>query len=161
MAAQEYPITEADVAKAQKAWGDGLLAISEAHAFGGNYKELAEAHVDTLYYYQAGDVLFAPTKAADRPFRLTREGALSYFVGGNPDFPEDHGFALQHLEAVRFKPAGTQLYGVYAVSLGHYFFQPRKGDELKVEFTFGYIRDDEGRLRITLHHSALPYSPAP
>jgi hypothetical protein len=35
------------------------------------------------------------------------------------------------------------------------------GDETRVEFTFGYRKDDRGRLRIFLHHSSLPYNPKP
>ena len=30
------------------------------------------------------------------------------------------------------------------------------GDEVKVEYTFGYITDSEGNLRINLHHSSMP-----
>ena len=29
----------------------------------------------------------------------------------------------------------------------------------KVEYTFGYKRNDDGKIRIYLHHSSLPYVP--
>jgi len=28
-----------------------------------------------------------------------------------------------------------------------------------VEYSFGYIKDEDGNLKIALHHSSLPYSP--
>jgi hypothetical protein len=44
--------------------------------------------------------------------------------------------------------------------MGNYFFTPAEGgDAQKVEFTFGYIKDDEGNLRINVHHSSLPFNP--
>merc|ERR1712070_307186 len=35
------------------------------------------------------------------------------------------------------------------------------GDEAKVEYTFGYKRCADGKARIFLHHSSVPYSAAP
>jgi hypothetical protein len=40
--------------------------------------------------------------------------------------------------------------------MGNYFFTAPDGAEVKVEYTFGYIQDDDGRLRIQLHHSSMP-----
>ena len=31
------------------------------------------------------------------------------------------------------------------------------GDEVKVDKSWGYRKDDNGRLKIVLHHSSLPY----
>ena len=42
--------------------------------------------------------------------------------------------------------------------MGNYFFTDQRGVETKVEYTFGYIQDEEGRLRIQLHHSSIPAS---
>jgi hypothetical protein len=42
--------------------------------------------------------------------------------------------------------------------MGNYFFTRPDGNELKVEFSFGYILDSTGELRIQLHHSSLPAS---
>ena len=39
--------------------------------------------------------------------------------------------------------------------MGNYFFTDQRGMEAKVEYTFGYIQDEEGRLRIQLHHSSM------
>ena len=154
-----HPITEAEISEAQQVWGDGIVAIGQAYLNGGDYVALAEEHVDTLYNYDEGTVLFKPTKAADEQFRLTEGEALSYFVGGIVD--EDTGFALQPWAAVRFENADMIIDDDSAVAMGNYFFTDAgTGEEVKVEFTFGYIRGDDGGLLINVHHSALPYSPA-
>ena len=33
-----------------------------------------------------------------------------------------------------------------------------EGQETKVEYTFGYVMDKDGNLRINLHHSSIPFS---
>jgi len=48
------------------------------------------------YAYRMGAVLFKPTLPVNpQTFRATRAGALAYFVGGDPSFPKDKGFALK------------------------------------------------------------------
>jgi len=43
--------------------------------------------------------------------------------------------------------------------MGNYFFQSVDGsDEVKVEFTFGYVKDKDNNLLINLHHSSIPYT---
>ncbi|NER45888.1 MAG: hypothetical protein F6J92_04210 [Symploca sp. SIO1A3] len=154
-----HPITEAEVMEAQKVWGNGIVAIGKAYSNNGNYEALAAEHVDTLYGYDEGTVLFKPTKASTHQFRLTEEEALSYFVGGI--ISEDGGFALQPWSAVRFENAEFITDTDSAVAMGNYFFtDATTGNEVKVEFTFGYIRGDDGNLLINIHHSALPYKPA-
>jgi hypothetical protein len=156
--AKEEIINKQEIAQAQKTWGDGVVDIGKVYTNGGSYKKAVEDYVDSLYAYQFGPVLFCPTKAADKQFRLTREGAVSYFVGGDKNFPEDKGFALQPWTKVRFENAGTFIHGDYAVAMGNYFFTPKEGEEVKVEYTFGYIKGKDGNLKINLHHSSLPYS---
>ena len=36
----------------------------------------------------------------------------------------------------------------------------RSGDEVRVEYTFGYRKNDDGKCRIFLHHSSVPYAAA-
>nr|WP_319397115.1 hypothetical protein [uncultured Desulfobacter sp.] len=152
-------ITEAEVLQAQKIWGDGIVAIGRAYVNKEDYKALAATHVDTLYAYDEGTVLFKPTKAAAQQFRLTEPDAISYFVTGV--VPEDHGFALQPWSAVRFENAGIFIDSDSAVAMGNYFFtDANTGKEAKVEFTFGYIRGADGKLLINVHHSAFPYQPS-
>lgn len=124
-----------------------------------SYKKLAADHVDTLYAYDEGTVLFKPTKAAAQQFRHTEPEAISYFVTGV--VPEDHGFALQPWSAVRFENDGIIIDSDSAVAMGDYFFtDANTGKEVMVEFTFGYIRGADGKLLINLHHSAFPYQPS-
>lgn len=152
-----HSITEAEVIQAQRVWGGGIVAIGKAYLSNGDYEALAAEHVDTLYGYDEGSVLFKPTKAATEQFRLTEDEALSYFVGGIVD--EDKGFALQPWTAVRFENAEIIADADSATAMGNYFFTDSDtGEEVKVEFTFGYIRGADGNLLINVHHSSLPYS---
>ncbi|MEN8141807.1 MAG: hypothetical protein ABFR97_11360 [Thermodesulfobacteriota bacterium] len=151
-------ITAAEVAQAQQVWGAGIVAIGKAHTDGGDFVKAAEDHLDNLYAFGSDPVLFKPTKAAEAQFRTGRESALSYFVGGNAKFGEDHGFAIHPWTKVRFENEATYLHGDYAVAMGNYFFTETSGNEVKVEYTFGYFRDDAGNLRINLHHSSVPFS---
>ena len=158
VSAKAGEITAEEITQAQQAWGEGIVAIGRVFTDGGDYSKVAEDHIDTLYAFQSGPVLFKPTKAADKQFRLTREEALSYFVAGNKKFAEDHGFAIQPWVKVRFENAATFLHGDYAVAMGNYFFTQLDGEETKVEYSFGYVKDDADKLRINLHHSSLPFS---
>ena len=38
-------------------------------------------------------------------------------------------------------------------------FTGTDGKETKVEYTFAYVKDKSGKLRIVTHKSAIPYSP--
>ena len=149
-------VTVAEVKDAQRAWGKGIIAIATAHANGGDYVGLATDHVNTLYAYQMGPVLFKPTLAAVDQFRPTFETALSYFVASNNACPEDQGFAIQGWTDVRFENSDVIIDGNTALAMGNYFFTSPEGAEVKVEYTFGYIEDGNGGLRIQLHHSSMP-----
>ena len=149
-------VTVAKVKDAQRAWGKGIVAIATAHTNGGDYVGLATDHVNTLYAYQMGPVLFKPTLAAVDQFRPTFETALSYFVASNNACPEDQGFAIQGWTDVRFENSDVIIDGNTALAMGNYFFTSPEGAEVKVEYTFGYIEDGNGDLRIQLHHSSMP-----
>ena len=118
----------------------------------------ADAMLNQLYAFDLGEVLFKPTKAAHKQFRLNFEGAKSYFVGGNPNYSEDIGFALQPWVLVKFVNQAITLNQNHAIAMGNYFFTNPRGKEIKVEYTFGYIQDKNGDLKISLHHSSLPYN---
>lgn len=155
-------ITKEEVLKAQKAWGDSIIRIGELKNDRNACLRYASDVVDQFYGYEQGEVLFKPTRAREVPFRTHREAALSYFVGGNRDYHEDTGFALQPWTAVRFDNAGgIAIRGEIALAMGNYFFtEAGTGAEKQVEYTFGYFRDDEGLLRICLHHSSVPFTPS-
>ena len=149
-------VSLAKVKDAQRAWGEGIVAIATAHTNGGDYVGLATDHVNTLYAYQMGPVLFKPTLAATDQFRPTFQTALSYFVASNDACAEDQGFAIKGWTNVRFENSDVIINGNTALAMGNYFFTSQEGFEVKVEYTFGYIEDTNGSLRIQLHHSSMP-----
>ena len=149
-------VTLGDVEDAQKAWGEGIVAIATAHSTGGDYVEVARNHVETLYAYGLTAVLFKPTLAAIEQFRPTFDQALSYFVASNNECSEDKGFAIKGWTHVRFENSDVILGESTALAMGNYFFTAPDGDEVKVEYTFGYMVDSVGNLRIQLHHSSMP-----
>ena len=149
-------ISEQTVIDAQNTWGEGIVAISEVHAEGGDYTARATEHVNDLYAYGETDVMFKPTMAAEDQFRETFDEALSYFIG--QDGTEDSGFAIYGWTDVRWENNGIYTNDTSAMAMGNYYFTGPDGNETKVEYTFGYVLVD-GDLRINLHHSSLPYSP--
>lgn len=151
-------ITKEQVTAAQKAWGDGIVRIAAAHAGGEDYEKQARDHISNLYAYGLAPVLFKPTLAAEVQFRSTFDQALSYFVATNNVCPEDKGFAIKGWTAVRFENVDILTEGSTAMAMGNYFFTDPEGQEVKVEYSFGYVLDTEGKLRIALHHSSMPYS---
>jgi len=155
--ASAAPITKADVAEAQQAWGEGIVTIGKAFSEGDDYTEAAEEHIERFYAYGSHPVLFKPTLAAEEQFRGDFDGALSYFVGGSID--EDNGFAIAPYTDVRWENEATFVDSDSAMAMGNYYFTRTSGEEVKVEYSFGYVRDKEGDLKIVLHHSSLPYAP--
>lgn len=154
-------ITENEVLVAQKAWGDGIVKIGQTYLNNGDYKATATEHINNFYNYEDGTVLFKPTLASHQQFRTDFQGALSYFVGGNDNYPEDHGFAIKPWNAVRWENIGTKVNGNVAIAMGNYYFTPAKGgNDVKVEYSFAYIKKNDGKLKIILHDSHLPYTPA-
>jgi hypothetical protein len=153
-------ITEQEVLDAQRAWGEGIVKIGKVYMEQGDYKAAATEHINTFYNYQEGSVLFKPTLTSEKQFRIDFQGALSYFVGGDENYTEDHGFAIKPWSNVRWENIGTKIIGNMAVAMGNYYFTPANGgDDVKVEYSFAYTKDKDGKLKIILHGSHLPYSP--
>ena len=154
-------ISESEVLAAQKAWGEALVAISTTYDTKGiqTAKALAGKVIDAAYGYQFGPVLFKPTlTVAPQTFRTTRAGALAYFVGGDPAFPMDRGFALNSWRKVEIKNSAIFISGNTATSMGNVMITNKEGKVTTVDKTWQFIKDDNGKLRIVLHHSSLPYS---
>ncbi|MEM9810717.1 MAG: phosphoribosyl-AMP cyclohydrolase [Pseudomonadota bacterium] len=152
-------ITEQEVVEAQTAWGEGIVEIGKVYTQGGDYSKAASEHINEFYAYDLSLVLFKPTLASTEQFRASFDGALSYFVGGNPSYAEDKGFALKPWTNVRWQNAGiTNNTCNMAIAMGNYFFTPTEGEDVKVEYTIGYVKDVEGDLRMVVHKSSLPYS---
>jgi len=150
-------IKQSQVVQALKNWGDSIIEIGEVYRAQGDYLEKGKAMINALYAYDVYPVLFKPAQASYMPFRNTRDGAVSYFVGGDHHFPEDSGFALKPWKGVRLQPQSVSVHGNTAVAMGTYQFVDYDGHSMRAEFTFGYRLDDAGRMRIVLHHSSVPY----
>ena len=157
---RDHNISMAQVIEAQKAWCAGLLKISQAYASGGikAATTAAEAVIDQAYAYQNGPVAFKPTLASgSQTFRDTREGALAYFVGNNPRFPNDKGFALKPWRTCSAVNAVIQLNGSSAVTMGNVVITDAKGDTTTVDKTWQFEKESNGMVRILVHHSSLPF----
>jgi hypothetical protein len=156
-------ITETEVLAAQKAWGEALVAIATTHEQKGQAaaKALAEQVIDQAYGYQLGGVLFKPTlTTAPQTFRTTRAGALAYFVGGDATFPNDKGFALNSWRKVEIQNAAMFIEGNVATTMGNVMITDKTGKITTVDKTWQFLKDSNGKLRIVLHHSSLPYAPS-
>lgn len=153
-------VTEAEMTQARQYWGAGLVAISEAFAsdsIDGARVEAARI-VDSAYGYDLGPVLFKPTMASgQQTFRPTRDGALSYFVGHDPEFPNDAGFGINGWRVVESLTSACLIEKNIALWMGSVILTDGDGKETKVDKSWGYKRCPEGRLKIVLHHSSLPF----
>ncbi len=159
-------ITYDEVNAAQQAWCDALVKIGKLKEEGGDYKAYAEKVLSEAYNYDYGKVFFKPTLAfGDQTFRNTKKGALAYFVGGDLDYPNDKGFALTPWVKARYDNAGNtnegiQIYGSVAITMGNVWVTDKTGKEVMVDKTWVFKKGKDGKLRIIVHKSALPYSPA-
>jgi len=154
-------ITEQELVAIQKDWGEGVIKIGAVYLAKGDYKKVALDHIHKYYNYDNGSVLFKPTLASEIQFRTNFEGALSYFIGGNENYPEDHGFAIATpWSEVRWESFGTKITGNHAIAMGNYYFTPVNGGAVvKAEYSFAYIKNQDGSIEIILHGSHLPYDP--
>ena len=142
-------MTKAEVVAAQRAW----------------VKCLIDCDVDgllDLYDFGTPDepLLFKPTLAD--VIRLDREGARSYFVGGDPHYPNDHGFLSRGWIRVGFQSAAGPVIvagGLGYMDMGQYTFVDGEGNTTHADYTFVYHKLD-GRVLISLHHSSLTWIPS-
>lgn len=151
--------TENHVLEAQKEWGAGVVKIGSLKNSRSECEAYTSEFLDKLYSFEAGAVLFKPTKCKSEQFRPSKSEAVSYFIAGDDRAcAEDNGFAIQPWTKVRFENAGFILEENRAIAMGNYFFTDLDGNETKVEYTFGY-KVVNGSLKIDLHHSSFPYNP--
>ena len=149
-------IKKEDILKSQDLWARGLVEIGKFKDDYSRAKNLTLELMNQLYDFRDGKVQFKPTKASDKQFRNDEDSALSYFIGADKNFPEDSGFAMSQWKNIEFKNDSINIYEDVAIVMGNYFFMTPDRDEVKVEFSFGYIVDSSGNLRINLHHSSIP-----
>lgn len=159
-------ITYDEVHAAQQAWCDALVKIGKLKEEGGDYKAYAEQVLTDAYNYDYGKVFFKPTLAfGNQTFRTNKKGALAYFVGGDPDYPNDKGFALKPWVAARYdnigeKNEGIQIYGSVAITMGNVVITGKDGKDVTVDKTWVFKKDKDGKLRIIVHKSSLPFDPS-
>ena len=154
-------IDETELAEARTAWGDGLVAISKAFDDSGidSARATAVGLLDSLYGFEFGPILFKPTLSGGaRTFRTDREGTLSYFIGHDPNFPQDTGFGLKSWREVTCETSSFFIEGEVAMWMGWVTFTDRDGNVVKVDKSFGYRRAADGSLKLVLHHSSLPFT---
>ncbi|MDG2172589.1 MAG: hypothetical protein EVA44_04010 [Flavobacteriales bacterium] len=150
-------ITKEQVIKAQNQWAQGVIEIGTAKDDNA-CKKCAMDFLDDLYFFEIGPVLFKPTMASSQQFRSSIEMALSYFIGGeNTCCKEDDGFAKKSWTDIKFENHNIILDSNRAIAMGNYYFKSNDSNAIKVEYTFGY-KLVNGKLKIDLHHSSLPYS---
>ena len=138
-------------------WANGIVELGKTKGDIITSKKLATDFINSLYDFKNGTVQFKPTKASEFQFRNDFDSALSYFIGSNPSFAEDAGFALNPWVDIEFKNDSINVFDNLGLAMGNYFFTDLKGEKTKVEYSFVYRREGES-LKIILHHSSLPYS---
>ena len=155
------PIQEKDLSDARIAWGNGLIKVSKTFETEGIERatSVASDMIDKLYFFDFGEVLFKPTlSGGSQTFRPTKEGALSYFVGHNSSYPNDNGFGIKFWRKVSSETSAIFIDDTVAMWMGWVTCIDRDGQVTKVDKSWGYKLGADGKVRIILHHSSLPYS---
>ena len=152
-------VTQEEVEKIQEEWAKGLVEMGSLANDQDKLRTAADRYLDQLYAFDNGHVLFKPTLAAIKPFRLDKKGALSYFIGGDVSYAEDTGFACKQWVSIKFENKALILETHRAIAMGSYCFTDGKNNQIIVEYTFGFIKATNGQLKIDVHHSSLPYQP--
>ena len=153
-------ITEQELVEARQIWGSALVLISKEFEAEGidAARGATNGMLDAAYGFELGQVLFKPTFACGKQtFRTTRDGALAYFLGHSAEYPEDAGFGIKGWRSVDSETAASFIHGDVAMWMGWVMCTDKNGDVTKVDKSWGYKKDEKGKLRIVLHHSSLPY----
>lgn len=156
-AGQASAIEEQEVLEAQHMWATGVVRVGSMDTWEES-RDAASELIRDLYAYDTTKVLFKPTLARHIPFRHTFDGALSYFVGRNEKYPEDQGFAMRPWSNIAFQNSGVLLYDDVAMASGVYALTDTRGEQTDAEYTFVYQKQKDGKLRIIVHHSSIPFS---
>ena len=137
------PMTKAEVVAAQREWA----------------RCVTEQDIDQLLELYAFGTPDEPLLAD--VIRLDRAGARAYFVGGDPNYPNDQGFLNRGWKRVEFQSAAGPILkagGLGYKDMGHYIFVDGDGNATRADYTFAYHKLG-GRVLISLHHSSLTWLP--
>ncbi len=94
-----------------------------------------------------------------RPFAPCGKVLWLTFLGQDPNFPNDNGFALKHGRKVECQNAAIFRDGNTATSVGNFIITDKSGKVTVVDKTWTFFKAADGKLRIVVHHSSLPYEP--
>lgn len=145
---------------ALQTWCDNVVNVGKIYSEGGDAQAFSRQVLSDNYDYDNGHVLFKPTQTfGQQTFRPTKEGALSYFVGGNSDFPNDKGFKLKPWVKVWYSKEDLILHNDLAIVQCNVHFIGSDDSHIFVNKSFVFKECDDGRVRIILHQSSLPYQP--
>tara|TARA_A100001011_G_C14247071_1_gene816076 strand:- start:25 stop:510 length:486 start_codon:yes stop_codon:yes gene_type:complete len=147
------------IATIQQCWADNVINIGKAYLEKKDYVTITKTFIDELYFFKKGKILFKPTKASHKQFRKTKDEFISYFIGYNKVSLEDKGFALEPWKNIEYNNFDFAKFENVLISMGNYIFTDYKENKTKVEYSFGYMLDqDENKLKIIFHHSSLPFN---
>jgi hypothetical protein len=79
-------------------------------------------------------------------------------------FSRRHRFALKDWALVRYDnnaaDNGIQIHGNIAITVGNVYLTNEKAEQVVVDKTFAFRKCPDGKLRLIVHKSALPFDPA-
>ncbi|ETX11037.1 hypothetical protein MUS1_11695 [Marinomonas ushuaiensis DSM 15871] len=152
--------TKKMVHTALQTWCDNVVKVGRIYAEGGDAQAFSLQVLSDNYDYDNGHVLFKPTQTfGQQTFRPTKEGALSYFVGRNSEFPNDKGFKLKPWVKVWYSKEDFILHNDLAIVQCNVHFIGSDDSHIFVNKSFVFKLCEDGKVRIILHQSSLPYQP--
>jgi hypothetical protein len=152
--------TAAMVTETLQVWCNNIVAVGKVHSEGGDVRAIVNKVLTDNYDYDSGKVLFKPTLTfGEQTFRATKDGAVSYFIGGDSNFPNDTGFKLKPWVKAWFTEEDYILHDNIAIVQCNIHLIGENGDQVFVNKSFVFKICADERIRIVLHHSSLPFVP--
>ncbi len=90
--------------------------------------------------------------------RSLQAGALAYIVEEDAEYSNDAGFALKGWTSCAGEDSVIIILGDTATSLGMVRMTNRDGATVAVDKSWQFIKDQDVRLCVLLHHSSLEYT---
>ncbi|CAL1153822.1 unnamed protein product [Cladocopium goreaui] len=154
-------ITEEEVKSVQAAWANAIKSISKTYLDGGDYVAAAAKAAGELYGYGHTDYTFGYKKNADGKVRIfLHHSSVPYSVPAatpTAEITEEEVKSVQAAWASAIKSISKTYLdgGDYIAAAG------KAAGELygygHTNYTFGYKKNADGKVRIFLHHSSVPF----